>query len=266
VKRFASIVVFLVAMMAIARPATAMIVTGYNGASYNLNNRNFYIPLKPSTSGVLGKPLGGGKYVGLNSDTVQLSGGAGSSGFVDFTFNFNVSGFTPAEKLFLNDAFLNVTFGDIDFKPVIDDGLHFRESLKLTYADKTPLVIDQSNYGFYTAGFVETNNRTVTYTIGLAGLGITNEDASAIVAAGQLDVAARFSSFLTYEGGQCTASFSNTPETVNCALISPVPEPATSLLFGVSGLMALARRRKNQGETTNACRFGYQTVLRKDFL
>lgn len=265
-KRFTSIVVFFIVMTGIVRPATATIVTGYNGASYNLYKGKFYIPLKAETSGTLGEPLGGGKYVGLFSDTVQLSGGAASSGYVDFMLDFDVSGFTPAEKLFLKDASLNITFGDIDFKSVIDDGLHFRESLELTYADKAPLVINQSNYGNYTTGFVETNNRTVTYIIGLTNLGITNGDASAIGAAGQFDLTARFDSFLTYEGGHCATSFSNTPETVNCALIRPVPEPATILLFGTGGITVLVRRRKNQGVTADACRFGYQTVLRRDVL
>ena len=233
--------------MGTARPVSATIVTGYNGNLYNLHNRNFYIPLKPSAGGTLGQPLGGGKYVGLYSDTVWLSGDSASSGFVDFTFNFDVSGFTPTEKLFLKDASLTITFGDIDFKPVIRPGRSFRESLRLAYADKSPLVIDQGNYGSYTAGFVETNDRTVTYAIGLAGLGITDDDVPVISAAGRLDVAARFSSHLTHNAGFCATAFSNTPETIDCALINPVPEPGTSLLLSIGALLRIlpCRERKH---------------------
>jgi len=244
VKRLTSIMVFVVVVTGTVRPATATIVTGYNDSSYNLHR--FYIPLKTAASGTLGEPLGGGKYVGLYGDTVSLSGGSSSSGFVDFVFNFDISGLTPAEKLFLKDASLKVTFGDIDFKPVINEKWRFKESLEPTYADKASLVIDQSNYGFYTTGFVETNNRTVTYNIGLGSLGITDADASAIVAAGRFDLAARFDSFLMREAGRCTTTFSNTPETINCALISPVSEPATSLLLGAGVLLRILSRREKK--------------------
>jgi len=235
---------FIIITTGVVGPAAATIITGYNGALYNFG-RDFYIPLKAATSGTFDEPLGSGKYVGLFSDTVLLSGGSSSSGFVDFTFNFNISGFTPTEKLFLKNASLKITFEDIDFKLVTGDKWHFRESLELAYADKTPLVIDQTNYGFYTTGFVETNNRTVTYTIGLAGLGITDKDASAIGAAGQFDLEARFGSFLMRDAGGCTTSFSNTPESINCAFINPVPEPATSLLLGMGGLAVFIRKKKS---------------------
>ena len=232
-------VVVVVVTIVLGDSAGAALVVGANPILDNPAN-DFYIPLQPATSGTLGDPLGGGDYVGLQSDAVSLGWGQiTTGGQVDFLLSFDLNGMVAS----LNGSALVLTFDDIDFKPVVSSAWDFREELEVSYPSKAPLVLDSSNYGKYTTGFVQTNNTTVSYTISMNSLGITQADMDEINQNDRFDLEMEFSSILTKKqyGPGC---MTNTPEDIGGKVtFAVVPEPITPAVLGL-GSLALTRRRR----------------------
>ncbi|MFC1739347.1 PEP-CTERM sorting domain-containing protein [Planctomycetota bacterium] len=242
-KAYVFIAVFLAIVLLTNNICTATIVIQGENMIMDDPRNDFYIPLKLSTSGILGEPTGSGELVGLHSDTVGLTGeNLTSSGWVDFTLGFDLSQLSAGENLSLN-TILEMTFEDIDFKPSHHSKWVFSETLELSHAGRSSLLIDSSNYGDFTGGFVETNNSSVVYQVALGDIGINENEIQSIHTEGRLDLGVRFGSFITATE---QVYLSNTPErlSVNFELlpIQKTPEPATIFLLGL-GTMMLRRKR-----------------------
>lgn len=233
-----------------------------------------YIPFRPETSGELGAPLGGGKYVGLQAETVQLSPGQLASGYVTFTLSFDVSGMIgPGQSISWASAALHLNLFDIDFKPVDTNATanftRLWESMELSFlrdaADLASvagtLALDQTNYGqFRQDGDVSglTDGVSVAYDISLAGdLGLTAADFDDIEADGEFGLQVKLLAF-SERFGSTGVTVKNTAERLgsfefhaDVAGESPevtppvIPVPGSAILgvLGISLVGMVMRRR-----------------------
>lgn len=247
-----TIILTIAAIAAVSSPPAtyACNISGTNDCL--LEGGLLYIPLKPSTSGTLGQSLGRGKQVGLQSDSVSLSrwDDRESSGYV--TFDVTLS-HPIGQQASLDSAVLGLSFHDLDFKPVVNNGLTFRESVTLQLYDHrgghsvgNSLTLTESNYGnFTTAGFVATNNASRDYSVFLGDhLGLTQTQLDDLVSDGEFALRVTMRSHLKYSG--CSTEVWNTPESIGNSFSfgAPVPEPATISLLLAGSAMALRRKRQ----------------------
>ena len=253
------LVVATASILGLTLAANAADVIGTN-AVLDANGGDLYIPLKPSTSGNLGDSIPGppaGDMVGLQSDSLTLySDHATSSGFVSFVLSFDLSGeLQPGEVMCCDTEALVLEFEDIDFKPYDIGWFNFRETLELTLlrdAGDVPgpvdLTIDDTNYGLYCGGFVETNNQTVTYTLGLKNdLGLTAADCQDINEDKEFGLLVTFRTQIEHLRANCCGdTIRNTPEALaNSFSVCAIPEPATFLIALAGVLLAIMRKRKS---------------------
>jgi len=222
---------------------------------------DLYIPLKSSSSGVLGNG-----NVGKVSDSVTLWDNDSASGYVDVRLTYDLSGIL-GDDLELDTAgpmTLGFTFEDIDFKPSVDvhNSLRvtFTESIQFAYlrdANDSPgafaLTMDDASYLTYkTNPGTETNNTTATYEIDLrSALGVDAADIDDINTDKEFGLYVRLRSDLVSEDLWplwCNGSTRvNTPESIGgCFEVSvqPVPEPATIAVLSLGGVLIAVRRRR----------------------
>jgi len=239
--------------MAWAGDATANPAPGTNDDL--LPDGRIYIPLQPTYSGVLGDPLGGGKYVGLQSDTVLLTAlHPVSVGSVLFELVFDVSSEIGAgESVDPATAVLLLNFTDLDFKPSGTSALVLRETLTISFrADAggptsgTTLTLDETNYGFYSGGvFGETNNATVAYEISLADdLHILQADFDNISADHEFALLVAMGAQAARIGSTGVSVTNSSENIANSFLFAAVPEPGTMILLAVGGGLLAVRRRR----------------------
>jgi hypothetical protein len=256
------LVMTAVSILGLALAGNAAAVTGTNPV-LDAHGGNFYIPLKSSTSGTLGDSIPGppsGDHVGLQSDSVTMYGdGDTGGGFVAFVLSFDLSGELGAgEEVCCDSLDLTLTLRDIDFKPYNEGWFNFRETLEITFlrdATDAPgaadLALDSTNYGTYAeGGFVETNNKTVTYHLNLMDdLGMTPEDCADINTDKEFGLYLVFRTELEHlRRNYCGDKISNTCEGMSNSLeFCSVPEPSAlgGIAFGFTTLMFLLKRRKH---------------------
>ena len=216
-----------------------------------------YIPLQSSYSGTLGAPLGGGRYVGFQSDSTTLSWlHPTSSGFVTFEILFDLSDYLPAgTSLDRSSASLELVFDDMDFKPVLSSGVSFREELTLNFlrdaggsASGAAVELDETNYHLYSgeAPGHETNNRQVAYGISFVDdLGLSDADFADIETDGAFALRVTMSSHLAYRGMFLPEWVSNSPEAIGHSFtVVGIPEPGTLMLLACGATGALLRRTR----------------------
>jgi len=186
----------LLAVLGLALPTMAA-VSGYNDY-LEQHEGKAYIPLKESTSGVLGGPqIGGGGIAGAKPDTLTLSGKDAFSGgwitydlFFDLTKNMSPSGepILYGEQTIdvaTMDLFLDLV--DLDFLPVFNSGRVYLEILELTFirddgdggtSEGPSVQIRSDNYSTdFGASVVKTDNQAVTYVVNLHDdMGLTDDD------------------------------------------------------------------------------------------
>ena len=225
------------------------------------NSGNSYVPLQPATSGTLGDPLGGGKYVGLNVDRIPLQGaGANRSGSLSFVLSYDLAGqfeeYGPGvyETIEKDSATLLLAFFDLDLIEIVGSNHVFAERMELTYLSHVgghgdTLVIDNDNVALYhddgAAG--ETNGVTAGYTLSLRDdFGLSDGDFDKMVEDElfELEITLRSHTERTVAGG---AYYSNTVEHVSNSFefaVVRVPEPGVISLIGLGGVVLVARRRR----------------------
>ncbi len=249
-------------LLAAVGPAGGALVTGTN-AALDAAGGDLFIPLTDGASGTLGDPLGGGKHVGLDPDTMRLNmPHPDSSGFVRVVLEFDLSGIL-SEPLDVLDpagpADLVFTLEDVDFKPQTVVGrkrtVELAETMELWFLDDagdapgaTPdLVIDAGNYLSYrlSPSGDETADLSAVYAVGLADLGVL--DLSGINADREFGLLVELTSSSTSTGTPAE-TFVNSADGLRADFVfetALVPEPATLALMALGGLaMALGRRRR----------------------
>ena len=219
------------------------------------NCGGLFIPLKPSTSGV----LGASGTVGLVSDTVTLyADDAVSQGYVEFALSFDLSSMlvNPGEVVDPDTAMLSLVFDDFDFAPDVYSYFVLQEEVELSYlanaGASTPgtpdLVLDGTNYGSYcTQGWVSTDNVERTYTLSLKDdLGVTQAEFDAMSADKEFALHVQCNGILTHTRYRCDGdSISNSSEQIEVSMeFLPIPEPGTALVVVLGGLAVLVRRRR----------------------
>lgn len=245
-------------LLAVAPAASAATISGTNPDLPP--GSDLYIPLKSSSSGVLGDG-----NVGKVSDSVTLYDDDASGGYVDVRLTYDLSGILGGGVLdAAGPMTLSFTFEDIDFKPVVDvhNSLRvtFSESIRFAYlrdASDTPgafsLTMDDANYlTFKTNPGTETNNTTATYEIDLrSALGVDAADIDDINADKEFGLYVRLQSDLVSEDLWTLWSNSstrvNTPESIGGRFevsVQPVPEPATMAVLSLGGALVAVRRRR----------------------
>ncbi len=252
--------VALSAGSAAAGPVTYTIPVTAQGSNTILdaNGGSLYIPQLPGTSGNLGDPLGGGLRVGLDRDSVTLSKGQISEGWVSFVLTFTI-GYQPTAVESVISGILEITLQDLDFKPVDSVGRNFRETMELTFlqdATDAPgavdLLIDSSNYGSFGDFAVgdtvkQTNDRRTTYSMDLAThLNVTPADFADMKTDLEFGIlmTVRSRTERTASGGR---KYNNTLEKLNediAGLIVFGPEPVSAALLAVGALGLIRRRRR----------------------
>jgi len=251
----------LVATIAVLAAGPVSAAVGTNDVLDNEMGGQLYIPLKPSASGVLGDPIGGGPdRVGMQADSVFMSIlTPSSSGYVTFELVFDISadlGLLP--NIDQNSANLLMTFDDLDFKTDVSPKFTLNEVLTMEFrADPggptsgTPLTIDETNYHVYSGmppGH-ETNNVTVTYEINLKNdLGISDSDFADMETDKEFAVLVTLNSHIQHTGTWCNfGCVTNTPESIDSQFtVVGVPEPATMGLLAIGAIGLIRRRRRGR--------------------
>ena len=254
--KYAVAVLFLVASAgtALASPA--------EGTNPNLPaSGEIFIPLAPASSGVLGDPLGGGDLVGLQVDSMTVSGiVAAPEGDVSFELAFDISADIDPLNPIVNNGVLFLTFRDLDFKRVVANTLEYTERLELRFAadagDPLPiapdLVLHEGNYGDYADPHVippaETNETLQTYMLDMRlDLGVTNAEWADITTDNDFIVELTLISHVDHTR-VASNTYGNTPESVfaNDFTFIGVPEPATLMVLALGSAFLMPRRRRRQ--------------------
>jgi len=257
-------VLILTALVLLASAVSqGAIVTGTNPVLAAHGNQ-FYIPLKASSSGVLGT-----NGVGLSSDSVRLQNSDSDSGWVDFKITFDLSSVLGPNEIIDQSVpmRLKLKFNDIDFKPVVSrsSGLEitFRESLGMTFlrdVGDAPTGVDillaTDNYMTYkTNPGSATNNTLATYSLDLAPtFALSQADIDDMNCDKEFALALRFRSHSRSKDlwrwwNNCV-TLCNTPESLAegfqfefvTTSQPPVPEPCTLAMVALGGVGVVLRK------------------------
>lgn len=277
-KSFGLCVLVCLPLAALILPNTAsgMPVESSNGVIHFWDD--FYIPMTPQASGVLGEVVGSRRHkhvVGLEPDSLVLSPLHNtSSGFVSIVATFDISQeLTEASPVVdpNSDVLLTLVFRDLDLLPVTwrHGKLVFSEWLEVLPVDAegaaipgaSPFSLNSGNYLTFrqdTDGsghqVVKTDGILGTYELSLASM-FDGNDAARDDFLNLLNEEQRFSLKLTLHAevaylGSGRVRLLNMPENLgdSSILFSAAPEPGALglILAGIVGL-ALRRRRTAKG-------------------
>lgn len=246
----------LLVLVMLSGAASASFITGTNPILDSPGvDGNIFIPLQLATSGVLGDALGGGKFVGLDRDTLVLDRGSSATGYVEFMLIFNLSGEIPdgmsAEP---GSVAILLAFGDLDFVPVvIGKNIEYHETLELGFmADAngpipiTPdLIIDESNYDTFPGPpDFPTNQEDVVYEIMLQShLGVTDLEFENINSDHEFALYVWLRTEHYNNGSRKTLT--NTSESINNSFsFVAAPEPGVLMLMLTGSVGMLIRKRR----------------------
>ena len=243
------------------------------GSSNSLDfGEDFYIPMTPEASGMLGTSFGLGKTVGFSRDWVVLTAADNTSeGSVWFTTAFDLSGELSPELPIIDstvDMPVSLFLQDIDFLP--DESLRgqlvFREWLEMAIVDEAGqmvegsqlLTIDESNYMSFrqdldagNAPVIPTDDTPGSYEVSLmsmfGGYGQPWEDYIDLLNEVQvLNLKLTLHAEAAYYGSRRVRVL-NTPENMDGSAIvyGVAPEPTTAMvvLMGAAALVAGKGRR-----------------------
>ncbi len=250
-KQVAVSVLVLGLFLIIGQAQGAFVPLNVDGTNTVLDNNGgtLYIPLKQSSSGVLG--VGG---VGLSQDSVTLSGAnPASDGYVSFLVEFDLSNDLGAgDTVQDTGATLLLQFDDLDFVTISGSGRAFWETVEIEFlanAGDTPtggLVIDKNNYTNY-GGSPPTNNTTRTYALDMkSDLNVGTSGFNNMSTDKEFALWVTLTADITYSKSSRYVSL-NTPEDLDGSFnftAQGVPEPASMTLLAIGGLGVLIRRRK----------------------
>ncbi len=241
---FAATLLLMLPTEAVASPVTA------TNAVLDSVGGTIFIPLQPSTSGILGDPLPGGGSVGLQAQTVSVGGtGTTLNGFVQFDLLFDLTPDIDPNNPDIIAGVIEISFKDLDFLPVeIPNRFNFREMLALQINGNAPLELDANNYSDFILGPppYPTNNTTQTYAFDMkADLGVDSNQFEEISLAEEFTLTVALFSRLEHLRN-ISDPWRNTAEVVpgNDFGFSAVPEPAAMLLLASGGVLMLLRRRR----------------------
>ena len=230
--------------------ASASMITGHNPVLDDRIAKYLYIPLKTTSSGVLGAQLTAKTKVALDKDSVRLKSGQEAEGEVSFLLTFGIDGAFDRDT-----AELEIAAIDLDFRNQVVSGANYREWVDLTIiadpgnAGNVDFTLDQSNYGLFRLdGFGKTNNTKAAYSLNLmTDLGVTSAQFDAMEAGGGFGVMVTLHSEID-RFGKGSHTYINTHEEFNMEFSSapaPAPEPVTVGILATGIPMLLLRRRRS---------------------
>ncbi len=270
--------VLIAAVVMVAANTAAGYVVGTNPILEGVDGRA-YIPMSPKTSGELGYSTDG-RVIGLQGEIVAVRKGDVTEGSLNYFLEFDLStylapngepiAYDPAEvPTDTMDLFLDLT--DIDFKPQMQFGLDYTETLELRVftldkaleltGGEVPFTLNKDNYFNY-GDFgddegAETNNTQVRYTVNLENdLGLAADDFTRMFTdmGFQLEVTigSRMERIAAGVGryrngpeylGDYRSDEGGLGDVPSNGLEFVIPEPMTLSLLGLGALGLLRRRR-----------------------
>lgn len=254
--------VTLVLALVMCSPALANPAVGTNPFLPNDGTAgSIYIPLKDlspfNTSGDLGDLRPDGKQVGLDPDSVVLSGlGDTSSGWVDIELAFDITADRNPLEPIITGGLLALTFHDLDFVEVGTSAFTFSEWLEISYlldpgdgsSVGTTVRIDGSNYTDFLENPVpppSTSNTTLTYFVNLkTDLGLSDADLLELSGDNSFGLVLRLGTQLEHlrDRNNTIRNSAEAISTNDFVLFTEVPEPTTLVMLAM-GSVALLRRR-----------------------
>jgi len=253
--------------------AQAMPVHGA-GATITLGE-DFYIPIRPETSGTYGELAAFGPHghiVGMDRDQVVLNAANNSSaGEVMLLLTFDISDELTEEFPVIDpdaEMPLTLSFSDLDFLPVTQGPLEFREWLELTLVDEAgvalagsvPIVLDETTYLTYRQDVDGSNQQVVatdglkaTYELSLLDLlspGVRDDFIEQLSSDKKFHLLMKFGARLDYSG-YGSAARRNTVENMSDSFLffsleAPEPGAASLLVLGAVAVVMRRRGRKSR--------------------